>query len=41
MYQKNVRSFDTIHLDFHEGPVSQLDLNNLLTLDKVSVYAKV
>jgi len=38
--QKNVRGLDAIHVDFDGGPVGQKDLNNLLTLDKVSVLAK-
>ena len=39
-HQKNVRGLDAIHVDFVGGPVGQQDLNNLLTLDKVSVLAK-
>lgn len=39
-HQKNVRGLDAIHVDFDGGPVGQQDLNNLLTLDKVSVLAK-
>ena len=38
--QKNVPGLDAIHLDFEGGPVGQQDLNNLQTLDKVSVFAK-
>jgi len=35
-----VLGLDAIHADFDKGQVGQQNLNNLQTLDRVSVYAK-
>ncbi len=40
MDQINVRGLVAIHVDSDGGPVDQQDLNNLLTLDKISMYTR-